>query len=724
MMRLVPGQIYITENSTDAFKITSGSLDVFVVPFEGGVQGRPRFLMHLEEGDTIPSLNHTDQDHVEWAFRFESREDCEIQIVDGGATRPLRKRLCRKLGIEESGERNALEEAIRERYVTGLVHDDVLITRSEQQREKEKEEAEEIIRSAGNLDLPEAAGEDNGPGKDAGPGKAPRRRELPCSREHLPALVAFSICGIMMGSALILSIGRGLSPILILAIALVYIVLLWIADRRKSIWAERTAESEQSAIIEELYRGPGSGGAKVDLQELAIRSLTNYDECRRNELLGYDGVMAMILAAGLFVADLVLFPIPTLIMAVAVILSGILVYRADRRAGHHEMKARAARSKGNAGLVESISRIEKVRLSGAVEHVIRKYYLRKREEDQRDRAKVRVKVAGNTGAILTLSTGAIAAMGIIVFGIFGKTYDTDSQIAFMIGCGLASWQAMQGVRCINGRKERKHIREEIGSREDGGDHESLPKSDKEEPETIAGGEPILEVDHIVFGYDHREMIKDISLTITKGEHIGITGPSGSGKTTLMKLMSGALRPDKGRVSFAGRQIDSESAEVLRSVSGIVTQGDQLLTASIGENLFPGDRVADRSEAARVLKDIGLDKEIEQMPMGMNTLIREDGENISAGQKQKLLIARALIRDPRILFFDEAESELSVQDQELIREAVLKRELTWITVSHQYHTISKCDKIIVIKRGEIVESGSPEELTEKKGHFYKLMYRQM
>ena len=111
-------------------------------------------------------------------------------------------------------------------------------------------------------------------------------------------------------------------------------------------------------------------------------------------------------------------------------------------------------------------------------------------------------------------------------------------------------------------------------------------------------------------------------------------------------------------------------------------------------------------------------------MGFDTQIREDGDNISAGQKQKIMIARALVKDPQIVFFDEAESELDQKQREDLRRILRSRGITAITVSHQYASVKNCDKIIVIDGGRIAEYGPPDELTETRGHFFSLMHRQM
>ena len=255
--------------------------------------------------------------------------------------------------------------------------------------------------------------------------------------------------------------------------------------------------------------------------------------------------------------------------------------------------------------------------------------------------------------------------------------------------------------------------------------EMLPESEGKQGSAAAlDGE--IELSNVSFSYDNAKTrsIDKVSLHIKPGEYLGVVGFSGSGKSTLMKLLLGFEMPFEGQVFFSGRDINTLNKRELRKSFGIVLQHGKLLQGSILENMTitaPGKTI---EEVQRVVEAVGLQKDIDQMPMGLHTMVSEDAGTISGGQKQRILIARALMNQPKVLLFDEATSALDNITQQLVADTMESLAVTRITIAHRLSTVRHCDRIIVMQRGRICEEGSYEELMEKRSVFYQLASRQI
>lgn len=236
----------------------------------------------------------------------------------------------------------------------------------------------------------------------------------------------------------------------------------------------------------------------------------------------------------------------------------------------------------------------------------------------------------------------------------------------------------------------------------------------------------IELSNVSFQYsDHRPLIlNNLSLKIEPGQCIGIVGQTGCGKSTLMRLLLGFETPQIGAVYYDHYNMDTLDLKALRQNIGVVTQDGQLFTGDIYSNIIisaPHLSVEDAWEAATMA---GLDKDIAAMPMGMRTLITEGDGSISGGQKQRLMIARALAPKPSVLFMDEATSALDNITQKIVTEAVSSLKITRIVIAHRLSTIEKCDRILMLEGGKIIEDGTFETLCKKNGAFAELLKRQI
>lgn len=254
--------------------------------------------------------------------------------------------------------------------------------------------------------------------------------------------------------------------------------------------------------------------------------------------------------------------------------------------------------------------------------------------------------------------------------------------------------------------------------------EAVPEVDgaKGDPGELSGE---IEISHVSFRYgDHGPLIlDDVSLHIRPGEFVAITGGSGSGKSTLLRLLLGFDRPAQGAVYYSGQDLQGLDVREVRRQIGVVLQDGKLMADDIFHNIV-GSAKLTQEQAMEAARMAGFDKDIEQMPMGLHTLVSEGGSTLSGGQRQRLLIARALVRRPRILLFDEATSALDNQTQALVSASIEKLAATRVVIAHRLSTIVRADRIVVLQGGRLVQSGTYEELLRQPGPFAELAQRQL
>ena len=234
----------------------------------------------------------------------------------------------------------------------------------------------------------------------------------------------------------------------------------------------------------------------------------------------------------------------------------------------------------------------------------------------------------------------------------------------------------------------------------------------------------IELNNVTFRYDKGPAIlNNISFKINPGEYVAITGKSGSGKSTLMRILLGFENPKTGAVYYDGRDLQDINLRSIRRKIGTVMQDGKLFGGTIYENIATDCPDLSEEDAWEAAEIAGIADDIRRMPKQMNTLITEGGGSISGGQRQRLLIARAIAPKPRILFMDEATSALDNETQKKVSEALDRLNSTRVVIAHRLSTIRQCDRIIVVDNGSIVEDGTYDELIEKGGFFAELVSRQ-
>ncbi|AET69242.1 NHLM bacteriocin system ABC transporter, ATP-binding protein [Desulfosporosinus orientis DSM 765] len=255
--------------------------------------------------------------------------------------------------------------------------------------------------------------------------------------------------------------------------------------------------------------------------------------------------------------------------------------------------------------------------------------------------------------------------------------------------------------------------------------ETLPEDDENKinPRVLTGS---IEVSHVSFRYraDGPLVLQDVSFEIKEGDYVALVGTSGCGKSTLFRIFLGFEKPETGKVYYNGQDLAKADVRGVRRQLGVVLQNGQLMTGNILSNIIganPRLTIDDAWEAARMA---GIEEDIREMPMGMFTMVSEGAGTISGGQKQRLMIARAIVNKPRIIFFDEATSALDNRTQAIVSQSLDKLQATRVVIAHRLSTIMNCNKILVMDQGKIVERGTFRELMNKDGVFADLARRQL
>jgi ATP-binding cassette subfamily B protein len=324
------------------------------------------------------------------------------------------------------------------------------------------------------------------------------------------------------------------------------------------------------------------------------------------------------------------------------------------------------------------------------------------------------------GALFFNETKNLLIIYLVAQGVLNTTLTLGMLVAIQYIIGQLNMQINQLTEFLKSMQDAKISLERIGEI-----HLKENETVIEENNNVFPSEGDIVLENVNFSYagvNATPNIKNINLGIPNGKITAILGPSGSGKTTLLKILLNLYKPTEGNIKFGELNLLSVNPRLWRSKIGVVMQDGHLFSDSIAKNIALGEEIIDKRKLHQSINIANLQSYIEYLPLGYNTMIGPEGQGLSQGQKQRILIARAVYKEPDFLFFDEATSALDTFNEMLILENIKSafKNKTIVIVSHRLSTVLKADQIVVMEDGEMIEVGSHEELTFVRGAYYQLV----
>ena len=427
-----------------------------------------------------------------------------------------------------------------------------------------------------------------------------------------------------------------------------------------------------------------------------------------------DTIMAVVGAVVLFNCNRLLF----LISVVVLILYGIIVFIYNKPIKKINRKIMEMNSKVTSQFVETINGIETIKV----------FNQEKNEETKTDKLYKKFLKKIFNGGILSLSQQTVTMFVAVVGELVILWVGTACVIKGNLTLGeLITFNALLGY-FINPIKNLINLQPSIQTAVVAADRlgEILDIAPEYNDEQDQSDNKIrfskVSISNLDFRYGTRDLVlRHINLEIHRGEKIAFVGESGSGKTTLAKLLVRLYEQEKGSIKLDSSDIREFSISQIRNNISYISQNTFLFSGTIKENLLFGNSDATDDDISQVCKMCELEEYINSLPLKFNTRIEENGKNLSGGQKQRLAIARALLKKPEILIMDEATSNLDYVTERSIEKTInnFSKNMTTIIIAHRLSTIKDCNKILVLRNGQIVETGNHRDLLNQRGYYYQL-----
>jgi ATP-binding cassette subfamily B protein len=434
-----------------------------------------------------------------------------------------------------------------------------------------------------------------------------------------------------------------------------------------------------------------------------------------------DVAMISIVSVVLYSMNVRLFAIVVALAIVSAVL--IFLFRRPYRKLNKRSMEQGARL--NSQIIESLNGIETVKTNSSEERVMEKI------ETEYIKA---LKIAFEGGVLSNIQTsassfvGGLGNIGLLVIGGFmvisGST-TLGTLVAFMSLAGFFIDPINRLVGLQLSIQEANISLRRLAEIYDVDEEEDTEKG--KDVSIISNGIQDVDIENISFRYGSRPLtLKNVSIKIPQGNKVAIVGRSGSGKTTLSKILLKFYTPEEGSVLLNGINIKDIDAFALRTEIGCVPQNVELFSGSVSDNIVIGNPDATPSDVDLAGRRAGCDEFVRKLPAGYNTFLDEDGGGLSGGEKQRIALARALIKQPSFIILDEATSNMDFITEQLVYDTIFNKlkDTTIMIIAHRLSTIRRCDTIYVMDNGKIVESGTHDELLSKAGAYAEMWNSQV
>ena len=382
-------------------------------------------------------------------------------------------------------------------------------------------------------------------------------------------------------------------------------------------------------------------------------------------------------------------------------------------------------SKNQTSIIELINGAEEIKLSGAEQKMRNKWEFIQADLFKLGMRGLRISQVQSTGSfflsnitniLLTSFSAYLVINGEITLGMMMSLSYILGQLKGPVSSFIGFVHSLQDAKISIERLSEIHFQKDENAEVDEKDFQ-LPESQN------------IEIQNLTFSYMGEKVepvLKNINLQIPKNKITAIVGESGSGKTTLVKLLLGYFQPQKGNIYIGNQSLKNLDMKMWRSQCAAVMQDGFIFSGTVAENIGISDQIVDKKRVIEACKTANIHEFIEQLPAGYSTKIGELGSGVSQGQRQRILIARAIYKNPHFIFLDEATNALDANNEKTVIENLNQfvKEKTAIIIAHRLSTVKHADQIIVLKKGEIAEIGNHSDLIEQKGIYYNLVKNQL
>ncbi len=726
LFSLTGSEFYITEQENDAFRVREGHVLVYIIPLRTEGLGRRSFLYEAVEGEVIPSFVYQDMEHCKWRFCFAALERAVVEQIENGSTAKLRECFARKAKIKNY-KIEGYYGGLVDKYQMNLVAEDSFILRSQRERKEAAEKVQQLIADTEKKKMPWIRR-----GKSVASVKA---KSLATNHKYIGKgecvfAAGIILCHVVLGVVISLLVYKIYKECIVnrekenlfnlgislMAAAVLSSIVFSIRTYFLEGIRERGTGTIQRMVYNRLFFLPGKSVKKYNTADLAVRIFSVGKRIGAAESVSIRMKMA-ITEGVLFAAGMVLYSIKPALLGIAFgVVYVICCAWLEEYLKRYKHEAERLEKEAESRLFHFINGIIGIRSSGTEDRALYEYmkpYVRLQE------TKVNYRRGTDFKTVWYVFVCGISLILCCMLYVKEQKTGQDGMVAAFVVLYGYFMAAMREIADSSSKSRNQDIDNVIQMLEE-------VTEEKTECDLQKALEGKIEVQEVTFSYSKEQpvVLDNINISIRKGEYIGIVGSSGCGKTTLLRLLLGLEQPDCGKIYYDGVSMEQLNQQQLRKQMGVVLQDDKLISGSIYENItfmFPGTAM---EQVNRVVQEVGLEKEIQNLPMGMYTLLNEDSRVISAGQCQQILLARALLSKPAVLFLDEATASLDTVSEQKVCETLKKLAATKIVVAHRLSTVRDCDRIIVLESGRVAEQGTYQELMEAKGVFYHLADRQL